>query len=69
MYEYTCKHCDESFEVLVRSSDTPAPICSSCGGEVVRRISTFAMVGSGKSMDLPMAGGGGCCGGGCACGH
>ena len=37
MYEYTCKQCEERFEVLVRSSSSPAPICPSCGGEVARR--------------------------------
>lgn len=70
MYEYTCKQCEERFEVLVRSSGSAAPICPSCGGEVSRQFSTFATVGSEKSVGLPMAsGGGGCCGGGCACDH
>lgn len=70
MYEYTCKRCAETFEVLTRSSDAPAPICPSCGGEVARQFSTFATVGASRGMDLPMAGGGGgCCGGSCACGH
>ena len=70
MYEYTCKDCEERFEVLARSASAPAPICPSCGGEVARQFSTFATVGADKGMSLPMAGGGGgCCGGGCACGH
>jgi putative FmdB family regulatory protein len=31
LYTYACKKCDAQFELLVRSSDTPA--CPHCGSE------------------------------------
>lgn len=31
IYDFHCRHCDRSFELLVRSTDTPA--CPECGSE------------------------------------
>lgn len=36
LYSYRCTACDNTFETLVRSSDTPA--CPSCGSEKLDRL-------------------------------
>ncbi len=81
IYEYRCTDCDRSFESFARPGrgDDGAQ-CPRCGGaHLAREMSTFASRGS--SADAAAAGvqaiassnagrftgGGGCCGGGCAC--
>jgi putative FmdB family regulatory protein len=71
IYEYACMECEQHFEELVRREDQVVS-CPSCGAaKVLKQLSTFAVVGaqSKPSFSPPMAGGGGCCGGSCGCGH
>lgn len=37
-YSYRCTACAEEFEVLVRASDTDAPVCPKCGGGALERM-------------------------------
>jgi putative FmdB family regulatory protein len=69
LYEYRCRVCDTSFQLLrtVRSADDPAP-CPSGHTDVARALSLVAPVRRGEFMTAP-ASGGGCCGGACGCGH
>jgi putative FmdB family regulatory protein len=62
--------CEEHFEELVRS-EQQVVTCPSCGAaKVLKQLSTFAVVGAtSKPSFTTGAGGGGCCGGGCGCGH
>jgi putative FmdB family regulatory protein len=77
LYEYVCKGCDGEFEVLVRSvASNPHPTCPDCGsGEVRKLLSLIAARGSRgeeATVSAPASQprfGGGCCGGGCGCGH
>jgi putative FmdB family regulatory protein len=73
MYEYECKSCHQTFDLLrgINQPDTDVT-CSLCGSpQVERRLSVFAPVAKEGSaaFDLPMASGdgGSCCSGG-ACG-
>lgn len=36
IYEYRCKDCDQTFELLVRSSTVPA--CKHCGSENLEKL-------------------------------
>jgi putative FmdB family regulatory protein len=36
LYDYTCKKCDRSFELLVMSSTVP--VCPTCGGGKLTRL-------------------------------
>jgi putative FmdB family regulatory protein len=49
LYEYKCRRCGETFEVLQKFSDPPLKKHSTCGGVVERLISssTFQLKGSG----------------------
>ncbi|MEK6602035.1 MAG: zinc ribbon domain-containing protein [Candidatus Binatota bacterium] len=59
IYEYRCRHCENSFEELVLSSPE-AIACPSCAGrEVERQLSVFS-----SPEDRAGKGGGG---GGCGC--
>ena len=69
IYEFVCMGCEEHFEELVRGDMQVE--CPRCGAtKVAKQLSTFAMVSS-SSGESPSfgAGGGGCCGGSCGCGH
>jgi putative FmdB family regulatory protein len=71
IYEYACMECESHFEELVRNADQ-AVSCPECGaGNVLKQLSTFAVHGAstGATANVPRASGGGCCGGGCGCGH
>ncbi|MBA3764098.1 MAG: zinc ribbon domain-containing protein [Actinobacteria bacterium] len=78
VYEYVCLTCEHSFEerrAIGAAVDT-ALACPSCGvGRVRRRFSVFATGSQGAaagldaSRSLGRPSGGGCCGGGCACGN
>jgi putative FmdB family regulatory protein len=74
IYEYACMECESHFEELVRSSEQ-AVVCPECGAaNVLKQFSTFAVgVGARSAATNPgpsvPRGGGGCCGGGCGCGH
>lgn len=69
LYEYRCRVCDTSFQLLraVGSADDPAP-CPAGHTDAVRALSLVAPVRRGEVMTAP-ASGGGCCGGACGCGH
>jgi putative FmdB family regulatory protein len=63
--------CEEHFEELVRS-EQQVVACPTCGAaKVLKQLSSFAVVGttSKPSFASGSAGGGGCCGGSCGCGH
>jgi putative FmdB family regulatory protein len=72
IYEYACMECESHFDELVRS-DGQVVTCPECGAaNVLKQLSTFAVVGAGSkpAFSGPSGGGGGgCCGGGCGCGH
>ena len=73
LYEYHCPTCDYRFDKLQAMSATGAD-CPRCEQPARRAISVFAAVSRGDSGPtefgpLPPMGGGGCCGGGCGCGH
>ena len=74
LYEYHCPTCSHKFEKLQPMSATGAD-CPNCEQPAKRAISVFARVGSASEEPsfnpgpLPPLGGGGCCGGGCGCGH
>lgn len=67
LYEYSCQHCQQSFELLVRQSETPA--CPTCAGTKLEKLFSVPaahVAGGGKA--IPLAGGGGftpCGMGGC----
>jgi putative FmdB family regulatory protein len=71
IYEYACMKCESHFDELVRSADQ-AVTCPECGaGNVLKQLSTFAVLGAKAkpAFSGPTGGGGGCCGGSCGCGH
>jgi putative FmdB family regulatory protein len=72
IYEYACMECETHFEELVRSSGQ-AVTCPECGAaKVLKQFSTFAVHGVQSKPSFAGstgAGGGGCCGGSCGCGH
>lgn len=43
LYEYQCKKCRETTEVLQKSNDRPLGKCPKCGGCVVKLISSPAI--------------------------
>jgi putative FmdB family regulatory protein len=45
IYEYQCRECGRSFELIQKMSDLPCGQCPVCGGhDVEKAISTFAVV-------------------------
>ena len=68
IYEYSCKKCDKSFEILQRKNEKV--ICPTCGGSSLQKLfSTFASgsssgPSSNDSIPAPAHGscGTGCCG-------
>ena len=72
IFEFVCKSCENKFETLVMSADEHIN-CTCCGSEKLeKQFSNFAShngtTGSSDTGSIPSTGGG-CCGGGCACGH
>jgi putative FmdB family regulatory protein len=51
LFEFVCTECEQSFEELLRNADAASQvICPRCGGGQVRRkLSTFASKSSGGS--------------------
>jgi putative FmdB family regulatory protein len=43
IYEYQCKKCHETTEVLQKAKDKPLEKCPKCGGPVAKRISSPAI--------------------------
>jgi putative FmdB family regulatory protein len=70
LYEYECKTCDQTVEVLVRSS-SEKPACPTCGEVELEKV--FSVPSSPSIRDgasLPVSAGESCgaprcCGGGC----
>jgi len=73
LYEYFCPTCGHKFEKLQPMTANGAD-CTNCEQPARRAISVFAAVSKGGEepaamSPLPPLSGGGCCGGGCGCGH
>ena len=49
LYDYRCTACDQTFELLVRSSSTP--VCPSCGSDRLERLVSLPSP-QGKSAGL-----------------
>lgn len=57
IFEYACTECGSRFEKLVRSSDTNAVACPSCGkAEVTKQLSVFAAATNGSTEPAPRGG-------------
>jgi putative FmdB family regulatory protein len=66
IYEYVCDACGERFEKLMRSYQTDAPACPSCGGmRVTMQLSTFAAHSGSSKAASGADGPGGCPSGMC----
>ena len=75
LYEYHCPICNHRFDKLQPMSAAGAD-CPHCEQPAKRAISVFAAISAGAGygsdsspLNLPPLPGGGCCGGGCGCGH
>lgn len=75
LYEYHCPICNHRFDKLQPMSAAGAD-CPRCEQPAKRAISVFAAISAGAGygsdsspLNLPPLPGGGCCGGGCGCGH
>jgi putative FmdB family regulatory protein len=69
-YEYLCMACEHLFEERRSVNADPvvtALACPSCGSDRVRRRFSFSAA-TGRPAAGPTTAGG-CCGGGCGCGH
>ena len=68
VYEYRCRTCGGDFEKYVHTAGT-AVQCPACASDsVMRKLSVFGLRSDGSPVASGLAqGGGGCCGGGCAC--
>jgi putative FmdB family regulatory protein len=69
LYEFRCRTCDDVFEVRRPMTEAAASaVCPDGHTDTVKLLSVFARTGaSGAVASMPA--GGGCCGGGCGCGH
>ncbi|HAF00123.1 MAG TPA: FmdB family transcriptional regulator [Methylophilaceae bacterium] len=43
LYDFYCKSCNKTFELLAKVSSTPA--CPECGGEIEKQVSRIAPAG------------------------
>ena len=59
LYEFVCRKCEASFEVLVSSSSSDAPPCPKCQGTEVERIMSVVSIGRANE---PMPAPSGCAG-------
>ena len=48
LYEYKCRNCGDTFEVIQKFSDEPLTIHTQCGGMVERLVSASALQFKGK---------------------
>jgi len=61
LYEYACRPCGRTFEVLVRNGDAPA--CPGCGSAELNRLMSVVSVGGSREAVAPAPMGGcGTCG-------
>ena len=74
LYEYFCPTCEHKFDKLQPMSATGAD-CPNCEQPARRAMSVFASITRGGDSGepgfspMPPMSGGGCCAGGCGCGH
>lgn len=49
IYEYKCKKCNQTFEIMQKVTDPQLSVCNSCGGELRKLITStsFVLKGSG----------------------
>ena len=68
IYEYACMECEEHFDELVRSEGqvVTCPRAAPRGAPATLRVRRPRLV---VEAELHAVSGGGCCGGGCGCGH
>jgi putative FmdB family regulatory protein len=67
IYEYACMECEQHFDELVRS-DEQVVSCPACGAaDVLKQLSSFAVLGASTTPSFGGSTGGGCCGGSCGC--
>ena len=71
LYEYVCRDCDTSFELRRAIGEADRDVaCPGGHADVRRKLSVFAAAVGGTPGRAPvMSSSGGCCGGGCGCGH
>jgi len=75
-YVFRCASCRHEFEIIATVAEYEGrglPACPKCGKAAAKRVFTPVMVMTGARAGSPDAGegpaSGGCCGGGCGCGH
>ncbi|MEC8556066.1 MAG: zinc ribbon domain-containing protein [Planctomycetota bacterium] len=61
LYEYDCKDCNSTVEVLVRSQEEK-PECPDCGSVKLKKILSVAAAPNMNGTSLPTAAEGGNCG-------
>lgn len=69
IYEYECKTCDQTIELLLRTS-TETPVCPDCGESKLEKVLSRPAAPAVQGGSLPVSSGEGCgaprcCGGGC----
>jgi len=50
IYEYTCSDCERIEECLIMSSEEPTVVCSLCGKEMKKIMSTFGFILKGSGF-------------------
>jgi putative FmdB family regulatory protein len=66
LYDYTCGECGAAFDALVPAGQADRERCRDCGAEARRLLSLVAApVRGSDGAAMPVARGGGCCGGAC----
>jgi putative FmdB family regulatory protein len=66
LYDYQCGDCGTAFDALVPAGRADRERCPDCGAEARRLLSLVAAPVRGTDGEaMPVAGGGGCCGGAC----
>jgi len=48
IYEYKCKECGHSFEIIQKVDEAPKAVCSECNGELYKVISTSGLIFKGS---------------------
>lgn len=48
IYEYKCKECGHSFEIIQKVDEAPKTVCSECNGELYKVISTSGLIFKGS---------------------
>jgi len=48
LYDFHCKPCNKTFELLVKASSTP--VCPECGGSLEKQVSCTATIGKSAAL-------------------